>query len=226
LPTSCPARGGTAPRKRPVLTPVAGVAALAALTVMPVGWMRPLPPASAAPPDRTVETALKDYCAREKIDRAKLEPCQLDLIPGTAVYRYTLPPIKVEPDVWRSLPERYAVVFVDTRTGRLLDLKMLDPDADHRAFYRPLFAEMRRAGRKVTTNKEAEAALRNLMLLEGWLRSGKPSRDPAGITVDGPYRGRRNTFGGGVYLWFSGDDVGLEVDAEGYPVGLLGGHIR
>jgi hypothetical protein len=178
------------------------------------------------PSDRPVETALKTYCERERLDRARLEQCQLDLIPGTVVFRYRLPAIQVAGTTRPELRERYAVVFVEVRTGRLLELKRMQDDGEHRKFYGPLFAEMKRAGRKVTTNKEAAAVLCRMMTLENWLRYGQLARDVAGVEVNGSYRGRPNTFGAGCYPWFSGDDLGLEVDAEGYPVGLLGGHIR
>jgi hypothetical protein len=99
-------------------------------------------------------------------------------------------------------------------------------DGDLREFYQPVFAEMKRAGRKVTTNKEAGEVLRQMMILDGWTLYGPRGRAVPPIEVDGPYRRRPNTFSAGVYGWSCGDDLGLEVDAEGYAVGLLGGHVK
>jgi hypothetical protein len=86
---------------------------------------------------------------------------------------------------------------------------------------------MKKAGRKVKTETEATTVLRNLMVLEGYLWSveAHPGRARA-IEARGQYRRRANTFFGGIYNWRSGDDLGLEVDAEGYVTKLLGGHIR
>jgi hypothetical protein len=186
------------------------------LTVLPLSLLR----------DHPVEMALRTHCARERIDRSQLESCRVDLIPGTVVFRYRLPAIHAAGEARPELGERYAVVFVERKTGRLLALKRMKNEGDHRIFFQPVFAEMKRAGRKVTTNKEAGEVLRQMMILEGWTRYGQVGRDVTGIQGEGRYRGRPNTFDGGHYPWFSGDDLGLEVDTECYPIGLLGGHIR
>ena len=83
------------------------------------------------------------------------------------------------------------------------------------------------AGRKVKTEKDATTVLRNLMVMDGYLWSveAEPNRAKA-IEAGGRYRRRPNTFSGGNYGWMGGDDVGLEVDEEGYVTKLLGGHIR
>jgi hypothetical protein len=86
---------------------------------------------------------------------------------------------------------------------------------------------MKKTGRKVKTEKEATTVLRNLMVLEGyvWSVEAEPSRAKA-IEARGQFRGRPNTFSGGIFSWMRGDEVGLEVDQEGYVTKLLGGHIR
>jgi hypothetical protein len=176
-------------------------------------------------PDDPVEKALTAYCEKHKLARGKLESYELDLIPRTKVFRYELPAAPAK-EAWMSLGVRFAFVFVDSKTGRLLEFKRTGLEAPH-PFYAPLFAEMKKAGRKVKTEKEATTVLRNLMVLEGYLWSVEvnPGRAKA-IEARGQYRGRPNTFFGGIYNWRSGDDLGLEVDAEGYVTKLLGGHVR
>jgi hypothetical protein len=176
-------------------------------------------------PDEPVEKALTTYCEKHKLARGKLESYELDLVPGTRVFRYELPAAPGK-EAWMSLGVRFAFVFVDTRTGRPFEIKRTsreDPDP----FYAPLFKEMKKAGRKVKTEKEATTVLRNLMVLEVYLWSVKvnPGRAKA-IEARGRFRGRPNTFSGGTYNWMNGDEVGLEVDEEGYVTKLLGGHIR
>jgi len=176
-------------------------------------------------PDDPVEKALTSYCEKHKLARGKLEPYELDLVPGTKVFRYELSAIPgKEPAL--SLGVRFAFVLVDFRTGRLFDIKITSRE-EPKAVYRSLFEEMKKAGRKVKTEKEATTVLRNLMMLDGYLWSAetKPNRAKA-IEAGGRYRGRPNTFSGGIYNWMGGDDVGLEVDEEGYVTKLLGGHIR
>jgi hypothetical protein len=176
-------------------------------------------------PDDPVEKALATYCEKHKLERGKLEPHELDLVPGTKVFRYELPAVQgKEPAL--SLGVRFGFVFVDSKTGRLFEVKITSTDSPP-AFYAPLFDEMKKAGRKVKTEKEATTVLRNLMVMDGYLWSveAKPNRAKA-IEARGQYRGRANTFSGGTYHWRSGDDVGLEVDEEGYVTKLLAGHIR
>jgi hypothetical protein len=124
-----------------------------------------------------------------------------------------------------ALGVRFAFVFIDSKTGRLFEFKLTSREAPH--FYAPLFEEMKKAGRKVKTEKEATTVLRNLMVLEGYLWSvgANPNRAKV-IEAGGRFRGRPNTFSGGNYSWMGGDEVGLEVDEEGYVTNLLGGHIR
>jgi hypothetical protein len=175
--------------------------------------------------DDPVERALTIYCEKHKLAPGKLEPYELDLVPGTKVFRYELPAVPgKEPAM--SLGVRFAFVFVDSKTGRLFEVKITSRESPH-AFHAPLFEEMKKADRKVKTEKEATTVLRNLMVLDGYLWSveAKPNRAKA-IEAGGQYRGRPNTFSGGNYKWMSGDDVGLEVDEEGYVTKLLGGHIR
>jgi hypothetical protein len=177
-------------------------------------------------PDDPVEKSLTTYCEKHKLARGKLDPYELDLVPGTKVFRYQLPagPGK-EP--WMALGVRHAFVFVDSKTGRLVEIKRTSRGEAPDPVFTPLFEEMKKAGRKVKTEKEATTVLRNLMVLEGYLCSvkAKPNRAKA-IEARGQFRGRPNTFSGGNYSWMNGDEVGLEVDEEGYVTKLLGGHIR
>jgi hypothetical protein len=188
------------------------------------------PQPAPAPKDRAKQSALEKmltaYCAKHKLKRDLLESYPLDLIPGTKVFRYKLPTVRGK-ESWMVLPVRFAFVFVGPDTGRLLDLKRTDFGQTAQALYQPLYKEMKRAGRKVKTKKEATAVMRSLVILDGYLRSAKA--DPAiakVIEARGRYRRRPNTFFGGIHRWPGGDDVGLEVDAEGYVTRLLGGHVR
>ena len=176
-------------------------------------------------PDDPVEKALTTYCEKHKLARGKFESYELDLVPGTKVFRFKLPPAPGK-EAWMSLGVRFAFVFVDSKTGRVFDIKLTSREPPH-PFHTTLFEEMKKAGRKVKTEKEATTVLRNLMVLEGYLWSvqAEPSRAKA-IEAHGQYRGRPNTFFGGIMNWMGGDDVGLEVDKDGYVTNLLGGHVR
>jgi len=176
-------------------------------------------------PDDPVEKALTAYCEKHKLARGKLESYELDLIPRTKVFRYELPAAPAK-EAWMSLGVRFAFVFVDSKTGRLFECKLTSREAPH-PFYMALFEGMKKAGRKVKTEKEATTVLRNLMVLEGYLWSveANPNRAKA-IEARGRFRGRPNTFSGGNYSWMNGDEVGLEVDEDGYVTKLLGAHIR
>jgi hypothetical protein len=176
-------------------------------------------------PDNSVEKALKTYCETHKLARGKLERHELELVPETAVFRYELPAVSgKEPAL--SLGVRFAFVFVNAETGRLFELKITSRESPH-PFRPTLFEEMKKAGRKVKTEKDATKVLRSLVALDGllWSVEAKPNRANA-IEAHGKYRGRPNTFFGGIMNWMGGDDVGLEVDDEGYVTNLLGGHVR
>ncbi len=179
----------------------------------------------ADPPDDPVEKALTTFCEKHKLARGKLESYEVDLVPGTKVFRYKLPaaPAK-EPSL--PLGVRFAFVFVDSRTGWLFEIKRTSRESPS-PIYAPLFEEMKKAGRKVKTEKEATTVLRNLVVLDGYLFSEDfiPNRARS-IVCSGHYRMRPNTFFGGIITWQGGDDVGLELDQEGYVTNLLGGHVR
>ena len=178
----------------------------------------------AGPPEHPIEKALTTFCEKHKLARGKLESYELDLVPGTKVFRYKLPAI---PGKEPSLPlgVRFAFVFVDSKTGRLIEIKRTSRESP--SPYVPLFEEMKKAGRKVKTEKEATTVLRNLVVLDGylWFVDFNPNRANS-IVACGRYRMRPNTFFGGIINWQGGDDVGLEVDKEGYVTNLLGGHVR
>src|SRR5262249_31399635 len=146
-------------------------------------------------PDDPVEKALTTYCENHKLARGKLEPHELDLVPGTKVFRYELPAAPgTEPAL--ALGVRFAFVFVDPETGRLLEVKITSREFPH-PDYAPLFEEMKKAGRKVKTEKDATTVLRNLMVMDGYLWSveAEPNRAKA-IEAGGRYRRRPNTFSG------------------------------
>ena len=180
----------------------------------------------ADPPDDPVEKALAAFCEKQKLARGKLESYELDLVPGTKVFRYQLPAVPAPPkEPWMVLGARFAFVFVHSKTGLLLECKLTSRDSPDPC--RPVVEAMKKAGRKVKTEKEATTVMRNLMVLDGYLWSveAEPSRAKA-IEAHGQYRHRPNTFFGGIMNWRGGDDVGLEVDKEGYVKNLLGGHVR
>ena len=175
-------------------------------------------------PDDPVEKALTTYCEKHKLARDKLEPSELDLVPGSKVFRYELPAVPGKEPALR-LGVRFAFVFVDVKTGRLLECKRTSRESPNPLL--PLFEEMKKQGRKVKTEKDATTVLRNLVVLDGylWFVDFNPNRANA-IVAHGRYRMRPNTFFGGIMNWQGGDDVGLEVDKEGYVTNLLGGHVR
>ena len=175
-------------------------------------------------PDDPVEKALTTYCEKLKLARDKLKPYELDLVPGTKVFRYELPAVPGK-EPWMLLRVRFAFVFVDSKTGRLFEVKITSRESPHP--FASLFEEMKKAGRKVKPEKEATTVMRNLVEMHGYLWSveAEPSRARA-IEASGKYRKRPNTFFGGIMNWGGGDDVGLEVDEEGYVTKLLGGHVR
>ncbi len=175
-------------------------------------------------PDDPVEKALTTYCEKHKLARDKFESYEIDLVPGTKVFRYKLP-VAPGKEAWMSLRVRFAFVFVDSKTGRLFEVKITSRESPNP--FASLFEEMKKAGRKVKTEKEATTVMRNLVEMHGYLWSveAEPSRARA-IEASGKYRERPNTFFGGIMNWGGGDDVGLEVDEEGYVTKLLGGHVR
>ena len=78
----------------------------------------------ADPPDDAVEKALTAFCEKQKLARGKLESYELDLVPGTKVFRYQLPAVQAPPkEPWMVLGVRFGFVFVDSKTGRLLECK-------------------------------------------------------------------------------------------------------
>jgi hypothetical protein len=177
-------------------------------------------------PDDPVEKALTTYCDKLKLARDKLKPYELDLVPGTKVFRYQLPAVPAPAkEPWMRLGVRFAFVFVESKTGRLFECKRTSYESP--APCRPVVEAMKKAGRKVTTDKEATTVMRDLVILDGflWYVDFEPSRAKA-IEAHGQYRKRPNTFFGGIMNWQGGDDVGLEVDKEGYVTNLLGGHVR
>jgi hypothetical protein len=191
--------------------------------VLVTSWSHPR---GADRPDDPVEKALTTYCVKHKLARGKLESYELDLVPGTKVFRYELPATPGK-EPWMALGVRFAFVFVDSKTGGLFEIKRTSRGEPPDRFCAPLFKEMKKAGRKVKTEKEATTVLRNLMVLDICLLSVKVNLSPAkAIEASGRFRGRPNTFSGGIHSWMGGDEVGLEVDEEGYVTKLLGGHIR
>ena len=174
--------------------------------------------------DDPVEKALTTYCEKLKLARDKLKPYELDLVPGTKVFRYELAAVPGK-EPWMLLRVRFAFVFVDSKTGRIFEVKITTREPPNP--FASLFEEMKKAGRKVKTKKEATTVMRNLVEMHGYLWSveAEPSRARA-IEASGKYRERPNTFFGGIMNWGGGDDVGLEVDEERYVTKLLGGHVR
>jgi hypothetical protein len=79
-------------------------------------------------PGDPVEKALTTYCEKHKLARGKLEPYELDLVPGTRVFRYELPAAQGR-EAWMSLRVRFAFVFVESRTGRLFECKLTSYEA-------------------------------------------------------------------------------------------------
>ena len=134
-------------------------------------------------PDDPVGKALTTYCEKHKLSRDKLEPHELDLVPGTKVFRYKLPAVPgKEPAL--SLGVRYAFLFIDSKTGQLFEVKITSRESPD-PVYPTLFEEMKKAGRKVKTDKEATRVLRSLVALDGllWSVEAKPNRANVQTTV-------------------------------------------
>jgi hypothetical protein len=177
-------------------------------------------------PDNSVEAALAAYCDKHHVKREKLSPIGMDLVPGSKVFRYE-PPAIPDKQPWRELPIRYALVFVEEKSGKLTEIKWETYDDRKSRAYESLFEAMKRAGRMVKTEEEAAAVLRDLMRLQWWTWSAEvdAERVVKPIKVHGLYRNQPNTFSAGHFKW-EADDLGLEVDADGHVTHLLGGHIR
>jgi hypothetical protein len=187
------------------------------------------------------ETAIRAYCKEHQLERKRLEPCYLDIIPKTKMFRYKIPANPKKPGEAPSmrLKERYVVLFLNTETMEILKLKKRTFYDGPSQLFPPLFTAMKKAGKKITTNDEASAILQNLFVLDGWLHYLEipphilAHRNPRKIKVNGPYKqyrtrygGKNKTFGAGMYAWEGGDDLGLEIDADGYIIRLLGAHVR
>src|SRR5262249_36218160 len=145
------------------------------------------------------------YCENPKMAGAKLESYDLDLVPGTKVFRHEISAAPGK-EAWMSLSARFAFVFAESKTGRLLEIKRTSREEAPDRFYSPLFEAMKKAGRKVKSEKDATAVLRNLMVLEGylWNANVNPGRAKS-IEARGQFRARPNTFSGGNYNWMYGE---------------------
>jgi hypothetical protein len=156
-------------------------------------------PGSAADiPGDPVEAALAAYCDKHHVKRDKLSPVAMDLVPGAKVFRHELPAVP-DKQPWRELPIRYALAFVEGKSGKLTEIKWETYDDRKPRSYEPLFEAMKRAGRTVKTEKEAAAVLRDLMRLQWWTWSAEvdAERVVKEIEVHGLYRNRPNTFSAG-----------------------------
>ncbi len=177
-------------------------------------------------PDPVVEKALEAYCETNRIERAKIEAYELGLIPGTQTFRYQLPPVPHETP-YKALSARYAFLFVDAKSGKVIEVKATRHNFTIRESTKELFAAMTEAGVKIRTDAEATKVMRTLVYLDIAAQSVDFKRKETDrIESTGRYRQQPNTFGGGVYCWSAGDDVGLRVDKDGFVTDLLGGHVR
>jgi hypothetical protein len=174
----------------------------------------------------SVERAMKAYCEKNHIDRDKVEACKLYLIPGTQTFRYELPPVPHE-TLYKALSARYAFLFIDGKSGKLIEVKATKYDHSIRESTRVLFTAMKEAGVKVKNDDEATRVMRTLIYLDIATQSVEFKLEGTSlIQSNGLYRKQPGTFGGGVFCWTGGDDVGLKVDKDGFVIDLLGGHVR
>ena len=179
-------------------------------------------------PNEVVEKALKTYCEKNKVERAKVGAFTLDLIPGTLTFRRVLPPVPAPAgSPYARLEARYAFLIVDAPSGKTIEVKATEYHHSVRGSTPEIFAAMRAADAKVKTTAEATKVLRALYYLDIATLSAEAEPEGANrVTAGGRYRDRPNTFGGGVHLWSGGDDIGLGLDKDGFVTDLLGGHVR
>src|SRR5262245_17425491 len=103
--------------------------------------------------ETVIQRSLRTYCDQNGVKRDELRPAKLPLLPGMEAFRYPLKPTAGDKEN-RALPERYAVVFVDTACGGVVEFKVF-ASKDHHTVRRNLLAAMTLHGRKVTNNQEA-----------------------------------------------------------------------
>lgn len=172
------------------------------LGLLVTGIITPTPLAAQPPADR-VEAALKAFCETSGVPRTKVEAVQTKFVPGSQVFRYRLP-AEQSPDKKLVLHERYALVFVDTATGQLTEVKETLDRQDGRG---RLLAVIRLAGRKVRTADEDTAFLDEFFPLEHALHTVEPWTRAHDL--------RHKAF----FVYTTGDD-------EGYVTGIVVKPIR
>src|SRR5262249_38823143 len=84
--------------------------------------------------DDPLEKALASYCEKHKMARGKLESYDLDLVPGTKVFRHEISAAPGK-EAWMSLSARFAFVFADSKSGRLLEIKRTSREEAPDRFY-------------------------------------------------------------------------------------------
>jgi hypothetical protein len=164
---------------------------------------------------------LHAYAEKAGLKSADLEEAKLELLPNSRVFRYRIPGEDVPQAHLFGKAERFGVLFVD-RKGDIVELRNRTPGKDFEA----LLAKLKERGVKVRNVQEAKTVLSALVTLDTWIDSVQPPRrDPREMRVRESYRGLPNSYGA-VFPWSGGDDVGIQLDGEGFVRRMLGGHIR
>lgn len=191
------------------------------LSAVPVVILASFAPAPLPQPHRA-ERTLREYCAARGIPCGTVVPCQVRLFPGSKVYRYRVPENARE-----RLRNRHGILVMTG--GSITELRLREEHSEDRCC-EELLSAMRRAGKTVKSNEEAEEVFRDLHRMSYWL-TGYGSIDEKALSelkVEGEYRGLAGTYGCG--LWgmrlAGGDDLGIEVDREGFVAKLLSGHVK
>jgi hypothetical protein len=173
----------------------------------------------------SVERSLEAHCSRNRVSRGDLVPCAVRLFPGSSVFRYPL----LETSTERLRDDRHVVLVVNNKNGIILELCLV-PDRQRVKCVKAILDSMRLAGKKVMNMADAQEVFRDLQRLSYWL-TGEGSLDEETmdrLTVRGKYRGQEGTYGVGVFHMrlAGGDDLGMQVDRNGFVVKLLTGHVR
>lgn len=175
----------------------------------------------------SVEKAIARYCKEKKIDAARLKEIDFKLVPGTRVFRWKVPAIPNDDPVL-VIRERYVILFVDVKTGAATEISWLgrvEQRRDRQEIFSPLYKLLKAKGVKVTDKDKASRVLRDILILDCWIRTAQKISDRLrnlsairGETLKDRYNA--------VIGWSGGDAAWLILDADGYPKELVGQHLR
>jgi hypothetical protein len=172
----------------------------------------------------SVENLVKTYCAKQGLDRNKVEPLNWALAPDGCVFRHKLAAVPAK-DKQAALPERYAFVFVDPDAGNVYTVKRMPGD---KTLTQRTLAILRLMGTKVGDNKQATAVMAGLWRVNDGL-DGVAVRDDAQVRFVQAIKGEKWIDPPITYIGDSDSPtphVVMPVDQDGYVTDFRMWNIR